>query len=84
MYYVSMNDLSINEFSKCTGISRKTVLKWLERKEIEGRKTGEGTAPWFIPRKEAERIRKERLGELQKSIDEILSNPIPSSGNLDE
>lgn len=73
-----MSDLSINEFSKYTGISRKTILKWLERNEIEGRKTGEKTAPWFIPRQEAIRIREDRLRELQQSIDYLLSNPVPA------
>ena len=71
-----MNGLTINQAQKYAGYSYPTWLKWLDKGAVKGIKGKGVTDAWFIPPEEVERIRLEKIQQLQKEIEEF-STPVP-------
>jgi excisionase family DNA binding protein len=50
-----IEQITVSQAAKIIGCSRWTVVRLLNTGELKGHKTGDGTTPWLIARKEAER-----------------------------
>jgi hypothetical protein len=71
-----MKGLTIAEAQTYTGYSRPTWLKWLDKGIVKGEKGDGATDAWFISSNDVERIRQEKIKELQAEI-EKYSLPVP-------
>lgn len=79
-----MKELTITQAQKYTGYSRNTLSAYVRGKKVVARQDGETvTAPWLIPAEEVERLRVQRLAELQQEIAKI-SRPVPLNGSASE
>jgi predicted DNA-binding transcriptional regulator AlpA len=74
-YHVGMSFLTIQETMKATGVSRPTILAYLESGKLAGRKTGANTQPWLVSAESAESLRLERIAELEAKI-AVISAPV--------
>lgn len=71
-----MKGLTIAEAKQYAGYSRPTWLKWLDDGTVKGDKGDGVTDAWFIPPDEVERIRLEKIKELENEIIKY-SKPVP-------
>jgi len=71
-----MNRLTIAEAIQYAGYSRPTWLKWLGDKTVSGSKGNGAKDSWFIPDNEVERIRLEKLDNLNKEIKQYSETAI--------
>lgn len=72
-----MNDLTIQQVMKYTGLSRPTVLAMLGNGKIQGRKLDGVTTPWLVPASEVERVRQEQVSRLLQRM-QAISHPVPT------
>ena len=72
-----MNELTMQQALRYTGLSRPTLSKLLDCGAVKGRKLGDNTNPWLIPADEVERLRKERVSWLLERM-QAISTPVPT------
>ena len=70
-----MGYLTIQETMKYTGLSRPTIMAYLERGRLAGRKTGDATSPWLVAADGVEELRQDRIRKLEAKIANI-SEPV--------
>lgn len=73
-----MNELTIQQVMKYTGLSRPTVLSMLGSGKMKGRKLDGVTNPWLVPALEVERVRQERVSRLLQAM-QAISQPVPAN-----
>jgi len=79
-----MKEFTISQAMEWTGYSRNTLSRYVRGKKVVARQDGDTTtAPWLIPAEEVERLRVQRLAELQQEIAKI-SRPVPLNGSASE
>lgn len=71
-----MNELTIQQVMKYTGLSRPTVLSMLGNGKMQGRKLDGVTTPWLVPALEVERVRQEQVSRLLQRM-QAISKPVP-------
>lgn len=64
---------SVSHATRILSVSRQTMMKWIDEGKFPGaEKSGDGTTdPWLIPAEEVERVRQERVAELESRIEEL-------------
>lgn len=65
---------SVSQATRILGISRQTLMKWIDAGKISNaKKEGDGsTDPWLLPAEEVERLRQERVRELDEKIETLI------------
>ena len=70
-----MGHITILETTKYLNISRPTVMHYLKRGVLTGRKTGDSTSMWLIDADVVEGLRLRRVAQLTRQLDAI-STPV--------
>jgi excisionase family DNA binding protein len=51
-----IEQITVSQAARILGCSRWTIVRLLKSGDLKGHKTGDGTTPWLIARKDVERL----------------------------
>ncbi len=64
--------MKVNDAMRVLDVSRITIMAWLEEGKFPGSFKAEGpTAPWSLPVSEVEKIRLEKVADLERQLRRI-------------
>lgn len=64
--------VTIADASKVLGVSRQTIMAWLDAGKFPGAEKGEGqTKPWLIPVGDVEKVRLEIVTDLEERLSRV-------------